>query len=227
MKFIINILLFLMLTLEKPETMEDEPVSFLALGDSYTIGEAVAEYERWPSQLVERLRKEEIPIEDPRIIATTGWTTDELIEGIEKTGVKRTYDLVTLLIGVNNQYRNYPVDQYEKEFEELLINSIRYAAGISENVFVISIPDYGFTRFAKEKGLDESKIASELDTYNSIARKITASKNASFIDITPGSKNAKLDQSLIAKDGLHPSAQMYTGWVDVMYNSIYDNLSTR
>ncbi len=211
--------------------MENEPLSFLALGDSYTIGEAVNEYERWPSQLVERLRKAEIPIEDPRIIATTGWTTDELIQGIEKSGIRRTYDLVTLLIGVNNQYRSYPIEQYEKEFEELLNNSIRYAAGIAENVFVISVPDYGVTPFSKDKGLDESKIASELDNYNSIAERITASKNASFIDITPDSKNAKNDTSLIAKDGLHPSGKMYKDWVDVMYDLIYDliydNLSTR
>ena len=119
------------------------------------------------------------------------------------------------------------MEQYEKEFETLLSNSIRYAAGISENVFVISIPDYGVTPFAKEKGLDESKIAAELDSYNSVSAKIAASKNTSFIDITPGSKKARADASLIAKDGLHPSVKMYAEWVDVMYNLIYDNLSTR
>ncbi len=207
--------------------MESEPLSFLALGDSYTIGEAVTEDERWPNQLVNRLRKAEISIENPRIIATTGWTTDELIQAIEKDGINRTYDLVTLLIGVNNQYRNYPIDQYEKEFEQLLSNSIQYTGGISENVFVVSIPNYGVTPFATEKNLDESKIGSEIDTYNSIAQKITDSKNANFVDITQGSKKAKEDLSLIAKDGLHPSAKMYSQWVDAIYNPIYDNLSTR
>lgn len=226
MKLVINILLFLIISLI-PVTMENEPLSFLALGDSYTIGEAVKEHERWPSQLVEKLRRAEISMEDPRIIATTGWTTDELMEGIEKAGIRRTYDLVTLLIGVNNQYRNYPIEQYEKEFEALLNSSIRYAAGMAENVFVVSIPDYGVTPFSKEKGSDESRIATELDNYNSIASKITEAKNATFIDITSGSKAAKDDPSLIAKDGLHPSGKMYEEWVDVMYDSIYDNLSTR
>ncbi len=207
--------------------MENETLSFLALGDSYTIGEAVKEYERWPAQLVKKLRQNGVAIGNPRIIATTGWTTDELMAGIAKTGIRRTYDMVSLLIGVNNQYRGYPVEQYEKEFEELLSNAIRYAAGIPENVFVISIPDYGVTPFTKDKGLNESKIRSEIDTYNEIARRIVTSKNANFTDITIDSRNAKKDANLIAEDGLHPSAKMYAEWVEAIYASIYDNLSTR
>ena len=227
MKTFINVLLFLTGTTTNPAAMENETLSFLALGDSYTIGESVSEYERWPVQLVQRLRQDNISIENPKIIATTGWTTDELIEGIEKQGIQRAYDLVTLLIGVNNQYRNYPIKQYEEEFEKLLNDAIRYADGIPENVFVVSIPDYGVTPFALEKGLDASKIATELDTYNKTAKKIATAKNVNFTDITLDSKEALTDPSLIAKDGLHPSAKMYARWVEAVYLSIYDNLSTR
>ncbi|MEP5612865.1 MAG: SGNH/GDSL hydrolase family protein [Cyclobacteriaceae bacterium] len=207
--------------------MEDETLSFLALGDSYTIGEAVKEYERWPVQLVSRLRKNNISIEEAKIVAKTGWTTDELIAAIEERDIQRTYDLVTLLIGVNNQYRGYPIEQYEKEFEELVTKAIKYAAGIPENVFVISIPDYGVTPFAVEKELDAAKIASDLEAYNDIARRIATSKNIIFTDITQDSKDAKNDPSLTAKDGLHPSSKMYALWVEALYLSIYDNLSTR
>lgn len=207
--------------------MEDEALSFLALGDSYTIGESVKEYERWPVQLVSRLRKNGIPMEEPKIVATTGWTTDELIAAIEKRDIQRTYDMVTLLIGVNNQYRDYPIAQYEKEFEDLVTMAVKYAAGISENVFVISIPDYGVTPFAAEKELDESKIAADLEAYNAIAKRIATSKNIIFTDITQDSKEAKNDPSLTAKDGLHPSSKMYARWVEALYFSIYDNLSTR
>ncbi|MEP1095199.1 MAG: SGNH/GDSL hydrolase family protein, partial [Cyclobacteriaceae bacterium] len=196
--------------------MEDEALSFLALGDSYTIGESVKEYERWPVQLVSRLRKNGISIEEPKIVATTGWTTDELIAAIEQRDIRRTYDLVTLLIGVNNQYRDYPISQYEKEFEDLVARAVKYAAGIPENVFVISIPDYGVTPFTAEKGLDESKIASDLEAYNELARKIATSKNIIFTDITEDSKEAKNDPSLTAKDGLHPSSKMYARWVEAL-----------
>lgn len=229
MKIFINILLFLTGIIPSPVAMENEnePLSFLALGDSYTIGESVTEYERWPAQLVQRLRQDDISIENPKIIATTGWTTDELIENIEKRVIRRTYDLVSLSIGVNNQYRDYPIEQYEEEFEKLVNDAIRYAAGIPENVFVISIPDYGVTPFALEKGLDASKIATELDAYNAIAKKIATKKNVNFTDITLDSKEALTDPSLIAKDGLHPSSKMYVRWVEALYLSIYDNLSTR
>lgn len=207
--------------------MQNTPYTFLALGDSYTIGEAVTENERWPSQLVEKLRKGGVLIDNPKIIATTGWTTDELIDAIEKEQIEQTFSIVTLLIGVNNQYRGYPISQYEKEFEILLDKAIGFAGDIPENVFVISIPDYGVTPFSREKGLDALKIATELDVYNDFAKKLVASKNASFTDITPDSKKAKEDVGLVAKDGLHPSAKMYTWWVESVYFSIYDNLSTR
>lgn len=207
--------------------MQPTPYSYLALGDSYTIGESVAAADRWPMQLTERLREAGIDIEDPTIVATTGWTTDELEEGIRQAKIDKTYSIVSLLIGVNNQYRGYDVNQYENEFEKLLDQAILFAGGDAANVFVISIPDYGVTPFSKEKGLDQQTIARELDTYNALAERITKRKKASFTDITLASKEAGNDLDLLASDGLHPSGKMYAQWVDKVYPSIYQNLFSR
>ncbi|SNS77620.1 Lysophospholipase L1 [Ekhidna lutea] len=226
---LIIILCFLIFTscaTQKTDSMKEDGFIHLALGDSYTIGEAVDVGERWPVQLARRLRKDSIQV-DPVIVATTGWTTDELLAGIVKADVEGTYDFVSLLIGVNNQYRGYPIDQYEKEFKQLLDQAIQFAGGNPYNVMVVSIPDYGVTPFATKKMLDEEKIARELDNYNAIAEKITKLRDVKFIDITPGSKKAKDDPSLIASDGLHPSGKMYTQWVDQMYEHVFNNLSSR
>lgn len=209
------------------ELMQGKPYTYLALGDSYTIGEAVSEKGRWPVQLVDRLNADGIAVADPEIIATTGWTTDELQKGISEVELSKKYDVVSLLIGVNNQYRGYPIAQYRKEFEELLIQAITYAGGNPENVFVVSIPDYGVTPFSEEKELDAQKIANELDQYNDIAKELVKKKGASYTDITKASKLAKTDSSLVASDGLHPSTKMYTQWVDALYPSIYNNLLSR
>ncbi len=200
--------------------------TFLALGDSYTIGEAVEEEGRWPVQLAKKLGIDSITLE-PTIVATTGWTTDELMSGIVKADVKGTFDLVSLLIGVNNQYRGYDEDQYEKEFKLLLDQAIAFANGNNHHVFVVSIPDYGVTPFVQEKGMDPSKIAHELDSYNAIAQKIATLRDISFIDITEISRQAAEDSSLVAADGLHPSAVMYQLWVEEMYEQVYANLSSR
>ena len=161
------------------------------------------------------------------IIATTGWTTDELKSGIVKSEVDGTFDFVSLLIGVNNQYRGYPIDQYEKEFKELLDIAIQFADGNPYHVMVVSIPDYGVTPFAEERMLDEEKIGRELDNYNAIAERIAKLRDILFIDITPGSRLAKNDTTLVASDGLHPSGKMYKMWVDQMYDEVYSNLSSR
>jgi len=200
--------------------------TLLALGDSYTIGESVPENGRWPSLLAEKLSQDSITLK-PTIVATTGWTTDELLSGIVKADIKETYDLVSLLIGVNNQYRGYDEDQYEKEFKVLLDQAIAFANGNNHHVFVVSIPDYGVTPFVEEKGLDKSKIAHELDSYNAIAQKIATLRDISFINITDISRVAEADSSLVASDGLHPSAKMYQLWVDEMYDQVYTNLSSR
>lgn len=226
LSIILCILIFCSCATQKTDTMNEDGFIHLALGDSYTIGEAVDVDERWPVQLANRLRADSIKI-DPVIVATTGWTTDELQAGIVKADVEGTYDFVSLLIGVNNQYRGYPVEQYEKEFKSLLDQAIEFAGGNPYNVMVVSIPDYGVTPFAKKKMLLEEKIAKELDNYNAIAEKISKLRDVKFIDITPGSRKAKNDPSLIASDGLHPSGKMYEMWVDQMYDHVFNNLSSR
>ena len=220
---------FLLIACSAGTSNEEDPMTFtfLALGDSYTIGEAVPEQDRWPVQLVTQLNEKGITIESPQIIATTGWTTNELQKGIEDAGVDTVYSMVSLLIGVNNQYRGYPIIQYEKEFEELLDQAIQFANGFSSNVFVVSIPDYGVTPFSSEKGLDAEKIARELDQYNAIAKRISEDKGVDFTDITEGSKAAADDPNLIASDGLHPSGKMYENWVNQLFDKVYHNLSSR
>ena len=229
MRLIVVIVSFFVLTsctTQKTDSMKAESFVFLALGDSYTIGEAVKMDERWPIQLANRLRTDSIKV-DPVIVATTGWTTDELQDGIVKSDVEGPYDFVSLLIGVNNQYRGYPIEQYEREFKLLLDQAIKFAGGNPYNVMVVSIPDYGVTDFAKKKMLDEEKIAKELDNYNAIAEKISKLRDVQFMDITQGSRAAKNDASLIASDGLHPSGKMYAQWVDQMYDHVFNNLSSR
>ncbi|MFY0600532.1 MAG: SGNH/GDSL hydrolase family protein [Cyclobacteriaceae bacterium] len=190
-------------------------ITFLALGDSYTIGESVAESSRWPVQLGNRLRSDSIHIAEPRIIATTGWTTDELIRAVESSTFDETYGLVSLLIGVNNQYRGYPIGQQEREFEILLKKAISFADNDVSKVFVVSIPDYGVTPFGRS--LDTEKIAKEIDEYNNINKQIAAQYQVAYFDITPISREAKDDESLVASDGLHPSGSMYKMWVDLIY----------
>lgn len=188
---------------------------YLALGDSYTIGEAVAADERWPHILQGRLVGDGIKVELPIIIATTGWTTDELQAAIDKEKPSKNYDLVSLLIGVNNQYRGYPIEQYKKEFESLLQQAIAFAQDRADRTFVLSIPDYGVTPFAASK--DPAKIARELDEYNAIAKSICDKYRVAFVDITPGSRRASEEPTLVAEDGLHPSGKMYKEWVDAAY----------
>lgn len=191
--------------------------TFLALGDSYTIGEAVQDSERWPVQLVQQLREAGIKIADPHIIATTGWTTDELLAAIDQQRwqLRENYSLVSLLIGVNNQYRSYPLETYRKEFTVLLDQAIAFAAGEGAKVIVLSIPDYGVTPFAADK--NPEKIARELDDYNNLAREVAEKKGARWINITPASRDARYDPELLAHDSLHPSASMYKEWVGQIF----------
>lgn len=187
-------------------------LTYLALGDSYTIGESVKESERWPVQLVSRLNQEtELEVADPQIIATTGWTTSELQRGIASVKPKGPFDLVSLLIGVNNQYRGYPFAEYEKEFPELLQAAIGYAGGRTNQVFVVSIPDYGATPFANNS--DQDKIAKELDAYNAFAKAQAEANGVQFFNITDISREARERPEFVAGDGLHPSGAMYTEWV--------------
>ncbi len=186
---------------------------YLALGDSYTIGEAVDAHRRWPAELVQRLRKAGVMIDDPRIIATTGWTTDELARGMDAASPTPAYDLVTLQIGVNNQYRGRAADDYRDEFTSLLARAIMLAGGHAAHVVVVSIPDWGVTRFAREQGRDRMRIAAELDTYNAIGRDETRRAGAHFVDITGISR---AHPELVADDGLHPSAAQYALWLEAI-----------
>ena len=193
-----------------------DSISYLALGDSYTIGESVAIAERYPVQIQTSINATDtfdIYLKNPKIIATTGWTTNELKEGIDKANIEnQKYDFVSLLIGVNNQYRGYPIDQYIKEFEELLKQAITFASDRSDHVVVISIPDYGVTPFGKRG--DPDKIARELDEYNRIAKEIANRHQVDFLNITEISREASDYPNLIAQDQLHPSGLMYKRWVD-------------
>jgi len=181
---------------------------YLALGDSYTIGESVAEEERWPNQLVALVNSsKEI---DVTIIARTGWTTSELWQGIQAANPQGTYDMVSLLIGVNNQYRGYDINEYREEFRFLLEKSIEYAGGNPEHVIVLSIPDWGVTPFAW--GKDTTQIAADIDAYNAINLEESQKAGVHYVDVTPVSREAVNDPTLIAGDGLHPSGKMYAEW---------------
>jgi lysophospholipase L1-like esterase len=187
---------------------------FLALGDSYTIGESVAVADRWPNQLALRLRKNGIDIADPEIIAKTGWTTDELSSAIDAAKPRRPYALVTLLIGVNNQYRGRAAEEYRNEFTALLRRAVDFAGGNPRRVVVVSIPDWGVTPFAANR--DRAKIAAEIDRFNAVNAEETKKAGARYADITPVSRHAATDSSLVAPDGLHPSAAMYAQWVPII-----------
>jgi lysophospholipase L1-like esterase len=186
--------------------------SFLALGDSYTIGEAVEPAERWSHQVCDMLQANGIDLAYPKIIAKTGWTTSELQLAIADASIDSTYDFVTLLIGVNNQYRGESLQQFEIEFDELLHKAIALADGDKSKVLVISIPDWGVTPFAE--GRDRNQISIEIDAFNQSKRNITMKAGVRFVDITPISRKAANDLSLNASDGLHPSGRMYFLWAE-------------
>lgn len=194
--------------------MPDKHYSILCLGDSYTIGEAVDETERFPEQTVKMLAQQGIHFNKPRIIAKTGWTTDELADAIEQTGLKEKFDFVTLLIGVNNEYRGRDLDNYRKEFKALLHTALNYAGNNKNHVVVISIPDWGATPFAAQdpKKRSPQQIAEEIDAFNAVAKQEADKAGVHYIDITPHSRFASNDASLVAQDGLHPSGKMYTYW---------------
>lgn len=200
-------------TTDTSENMEQEHdrLKYLALGDSYTIGESVDSSHRFPIQIADALKECGYHMETPEIIAVTGWTTSDLKTGIEAANPQGPYDLVSLLIGVNNQYRGMDINIYRTEFEELINQSIYFAGNDTGRVIVLSIPDWGVTPFAL--GRDKKKIAREIDHYNAINKEITLSKGIIWIDVTAISRLVEKDETLIAGDGLHPSGSMYTEWV--------------
>jgi lysophospholipase L1-like esterase len=193
---------------------EMSALRYLALGDSYTIGESVAKNERWPNQLAQQLNAERINM-DVTIIARTGWTVDELWQGIQTNPPQGTYDLVSLLIGVNDQYRGYPSDGYREDFKFMLAKAIEYAGGDADKVIVLSIPDWGMTPFAA--GRNTQNIAREIDQFNSINWEEAEKAGAHYVDITPISRAVTAGSDFIAPDGLHPSGKMYSEWTDLIF----------
>ncbi len=189
---------------------EKEKYDYLALGDSYTIGEKVPAEENFPNQVVRIMKEKGKNFSAPRIIATTGWTTGELQAAVTKARIRKKYDFVTLLIGVNNQYRGLKIVDYIPEFEKLLQQAIRFAGNDTSHVVVLSIPDWGVTPFAE--GRDRQQIAKDIDAYNAANLLITEKYGIHYIDITPGTRKASSDASLLAEDGLHPSGKAYGEW---------------
>lgn len=211
--------------IEAPEVETPKPsLACLALGDSYTIGHGVPVAARFPVQLRLKLTEADLAVDTMQLIAKTGWTTGDLKSAIGNTQLAAdTFDLVTLLIGVNNQFRGFSLSAYEPEFADLLETAIRFAGNRPERVFVLSIPDYGVTPFGQNRP-NPAQISQEIDAFNAINRAVAESRGVSYFDITPISREALNDPSLLAADQLHPSGKMYARWVDLLLPTVLERL---
>jgi lysophospholipase L1-like esterase len=187
---------------------------YLALGDSYTIGQSVAENERFPAQTVALLRAQNITIKDPQYIAVTGWTTANLMAAINTQNPQGPFDVVTLLIGVNDQYQGVDTATYRTRFTQLLNKAVQLAGAKASHVFVLSIPDYSATPFVQQA--DKARVRKEVDLFNAINKQVTLQNNIAYIDITPSTRQAETNASLIANDGLHPSGLEYKKWAEML-----------
>jgi lysophospholipase L1-like esterase len=196
--------------------------SYLALGDSYTIGEQILFAKNFPNQIVQQLRKAGFAFYAAEIIAKTGWTTDELSNAIENTIFLKKYDIVTLLVGVNNQYRGRSIVEFKIEFEQLLQKAIQFADNKPSHVFVLSIPDWGITPFAE--GRDRKQVADEIDAYNAVCKKSAAAFQTNFINITDSQREDGNKTEFLAQDGLHPSGIEYKKWADKLVDEILKSL---
>ncbi|NVK48745.1 MAG: SGNH/GDSL hydrolase family protein [Cyclobacteriaceae bacterium] len=203
-------------------SMNPKTFSYLALGDSYTIGEGVPEEDRYPNQLVFRLNREtDAQWKEAEIIAKTGWTVDELDEGINQAApTGEPYDLVTLLIGVNNQYRGRSVDEYRVDFEQMLRRAIRFAGNLPDHVVVLSIPDWAVTPFASKRGTDQNKVKQEIDAYNDTKKAICNKFGVKFIDITEDYREIGNLPEMLAPDDLHPSGKVYERWTEKLFEHV-------
>ncbi len=194
------------------------PLRFLALGDSYTIGESVSESENWPNQFVDSLKQRGVIMDTLCTIATTGWRTDNLINAISNKQLdKQNYNLVAILIGVNNQYQSRPISQYVHEFPQLLDSAIRYAGGDTNHVFIVSIPDYAATPIGQES--NPKNIKQGVINYNAVNKHFADEYHIRYFDITPISRLGLFRPYLVADDGLHPSAIQYSAWVKLILNN--------
>ncbi len=197
------------------ESVSQNNLSFLALGDSYTIGESVIEEERWPNQMVDIALNENLIFNQPDIIAKTGWRSEQLIDTLNKINFIKKFDYVSLMIGVNNQYNLKPIDTFRLDLIKLLNMSIGYSVK-RENIVLISIPDWGVTPFAE--GYDRNRIKQEIDEFNSVIKDIAINNDILYVDVTEISRRALIEKDLIANDSLHPSGKMYLEWAEKIYN---------
>ena len=203
------------------EEPENPNYTYLALGDSYTIGESVMETERWPVQLAEQLRDRGYKVAPPKIIAKTGWTTADLLRGMDQNlDVQRDFDLVSILIGVNNQYQGKLITEYEEELRQIFRRAINHSKTMEKGVFAVSIPDYGYTPFGSAR---QEQISAEIDRFNEVFNRVADEFNVPFYNITPISRNAE-NADLVASDGLHPSGLQYKYWVDQIVNQVAEKL---
>jgi lysophospholipase L1-like esterase len=204
--------------------MASVKATYLALGDSYTIGESVEPGLRWPVQLVKALNEQGVATEEPVIVARTGWTTDELMAAINDEAISETFDLVSLLIGVNNQYRGRDLEEYRSQFVDLLLTAIESAGGVAGNVVVLSIPDWGVMPFAE--GRDRGQIGQEIDAFNQVKREESLKAGVRYVDVTGISREAATQPELVAEDGLHPSGAMYARWSEASLPSVLEVLAS-
>ncbi len=206
-------------TATQPQVTSGNYKTYLALGDSYTIGQSVTAAERFPAQTVSLLRQDSINFNAPEYIAVTGWTTRNLLDRIAAAPPEKTvYDFVTLLIGVNNQYQGRSQQEYAAEFTQLLDKAIQYAGNRVKRVAVLSIPDWGVTPFAN--GNNRNLIAKQIDSFNIINKQISLARSVNYIDITGSTRMAATDPSLVAGDGLHPSGKEYSKWAALLAATI-------
>jgi lysophospholipase L1-like esterase len=203
------------------------PLRYLALGDSYTIGEGAAPPDRWPVQLAGLLRQRGIQVAKPQIIARTGWTVAELDRGIDAAAPQGPFDLVTLLIGVNDHYRGADPEAYRPGFARMLARAVGLAGGDARRVVVLSIPDWGVTPFARRSGRDQAQISTAINRFNEVNRQETHKANARFVDITPVSRHAASEASLLVSDGLHYAGPMYLEWARLALAETADAISPR
>ena len=219
---VIGMLFLLIFIVAMKHPQQKKEYSYLALGDSYTIGEKVPPEENFPNQAISILRKNGLDFKAPTIVAKTGWTTDELTAGINSANLESQYDFVSLLVGVNNQYRERNVTDYIPQFESLLDQALKYAEHNNSRVIVISIPDWGATPFAN--GRNREKIALEIDEYNRANKEIADKYNVHYINITLGNRKVANDTAFITTDGLHPSGKEYKKWAEALVAVIKSEL---
>lgn len=208
---------------EIPKTLfQISDKTYLALGDSYTFGEAVPQEDSFPYQLVNQLNSAGIKTLKPEVVAETGWTSKNLIDGISQSNLKPKYDIVTLLIGSNNQYLKYSKESYRKELTYLINTAVSHSVGGRATVFVFSLPDWGVTPFGQLK--NPAEVSIEIDAYNKIIEEETFNARVHYVNITPESRFAGLDQTLTSQDELHPSGKMYAGWVKKLFPLVKSEL---